>query len=384
MKKHQISSNSVDRDNIRKMMKYNLDDLFQDPHIFEWPPLVYEELQNDGWNYLTEAVVGSRYEAIGPFFKNRKIKFQKQLSLLKNQRREGLLLNQYHSKKRVVFEEDVKKAIETPLKSSGRRNKSRRFNPASLETAKVRRERFSITALRKEFVKKAEINKKYHSSKNKGFASPKKARSTERKGISQRISTHEYYPSVDRESSVQNNKKATQLKSYSFSEKKKLNNDIIDYNFSKMCFICESFTIINSQSDEISFEELFRFLSRSEIPEVFKKIHKTPKFKFLTNSGIKAHKKAFMKSLKKITSEKSRSFINFGTLQRSEKLGKPKPDSMTVYGCYSKQSKEGTYTRNSPMLVKEPSGTTLADTVSPLTAHKRFTRNNIRFKKMIK
>ncbi|CAI2367064.1 unnamed protein product [Moneuplotes crassus] len=158
---------------------------------------------------------------------------------------------------------------------------------------------------------------------------------------------------------------------------------IIDYNFSKMCLSVKVLPL-NSQSDEISFEELFRYLSRSEIPEVFKKIHKTPKFKFLTNSGIKAHKKAFMKSLKKITSEKSRSFMNFGTLQRSEKLGKPKPDSMTVYGCYSKQSKEGTYTRNSPMLVKEPSGTTLADTVSPLTAHKRFTRNNIRFKKMIK
>ncbi|CAI2367575.1 unnamed protein product [Moneuplotes crassus] len=366
-----MKNTSIDQEKVREMMKYNLDDLFQDPHIFEWPPLVYEELQSDGWNHLTEAVVGPKYKSIKPFFKTRKIKLQRQLTLL-NKRRRGFLLNHQNNEQRVLFDENVKKALETPSKPIVKRKKKskiHKFNAPTFETAKARQNRFSIITLRKEFMEEvAKIENRQIGTKKKSVPLTNQIRRSERRGISQRISPQGHSPIFDMKKPIQNYPKNSQLQSSPLSEKKKQQKEMTDFDIGN--------EVKPALGDSLSPS------SNQKTQKTHKKIPKASKFRLISNSSIITYKKAFLKSLKKMPTEKSRRRLNLGNSSNSKMLSKSKPDSMTIYGCYAEQSRGSTGTRNSTMLPKGSSGTTLPDTASPLAVHKRFARNNIRLKRL--
>ncbi|CAI2366256.1 unnamed protein product [Moneuplotes crassus] len=321
MESSSTNSTHFDKSNIKEMMKYNLNNLFKDPNIFEWPPIVYEELQNNGWNHLTEAVVGSKFSSIRPFFNDRKIKHQQRLSLLKSQRREGIRLKHGVIDNKLMLNSCFDKVLSSPTKQKKRKAKRRshKFDPSSLETAKARQNRFSIAALKEKFMEQIAANR-LNSSKRSSVSTVYNSKRSTRRGLSCKISTNSYYPNL--QNSLHIYTQSGHNNSCLLTEKKQGN---IGVDNKAEDTTCNSSDKNYQKSTSGSF--------------------RPTRLKFLTNESVKLYKKEFIKSLRKAPTqktEKSEAFQighQFGQFHTSKIRWKPKLNSSTYYESYATPKK---------------------------------------------
>ena len=51
------TKNKFSKDQIRSMMKYDINDFFKNPHNFDYPPLNYDQQDDLGWNMIARSII---------------------------------------------------------------------------------------------------------------------------------------------------------------------------------------------------------------------------------------------------------------------------------------------------------------------------------------